>query len=98
MPRRKHSQNTFVQGQWNVICDVCGFKFKSGDTKERWDGLRVCLDDFEERHPADFFKVDGEDTSVPFSRPEDQATESAAPDTPADTTTDVPDGTFNGEL
>ena len=98
MPRRKKNQNTLVLGQWSVLCDVCGFKFKSGDIKERWDGLRVCHDDFEQRHPSDFFRVRGEDTSVPFTRPDDQGTESAAPDSYADTLTDVPEGTNNGEL
>ena len=98
MPTRTKNQNTLVLGQWSVLCDVCGFKFKSGDIKERWDGLMVCHDDWEVRHPADFFRVEGEDTSVPFTRPEDQSEESAAPDSPADTLTDVPDGTFDGGL
>ena len=98
MPTRTKNQNTLVLGQWNVLCDVCGFKFKSGDIKERWGGLRVCADDYEQRHVADFFKVDGEDPSVPYSRPDDQGTESAAPDAYADTTIDIPEGTFSGEL
>lgn len=110
MPRRSKNQNTLVLGQWNVLCDVCGMKFKSGDIKERWDGLKVCPDDFEARHVADFFRINGEDTSVPFNRPEDQGQQAddantdingdPFPDTsdPNGTLTSVPTGTNNGEL
>lgn len=70
MPTRRHNQNTLVLGQWNVLCDVCGFKFKSGDVQKRWDGLYVCKDDYEVRHPSDFFKGTKDDQRVPFNRPD----------------------------
>ena len=70
MPARKYNQNTYHHGQWNVSCDVCGFKFKSGDIKKRWDGLYVCKDDFEQRHPSDFMKGFRDDPSVPYTRPD----------------------------
>jgi len=98
MAKRTHNQNSHTHGQWNVICDVCGFKFKSSDINERWDGLMVCADDYEKRHPADFFKVDPEDTSVPFVRHDTD--DGTAPQEPTriDTTEDVPTGTFDGSL
>ena len=57
-------------GQWNVICDVCGFKFKSGQIQKRWDGLYVCPKDYEPRHPQDFLRGIPDDQSVAFTRPE----------------------------
>lgn len=68
-------KNHLILGNWNVICDVCGQKYKASETKKRWDGLIVCPQDFENRHPQDFLRVRREQISVPFSRPE------AEPDT-----------------
>jgi hypothetical protein len=56
-----------IQGQWNVLCPVCGFKRKSSEMKLRWDGLYVCPEDWEIRHPQDFLRISSDDTSVPFS-------------------------------
>lgn len=47
----------FSSGKWNIICDVCGFKFKSDEVRRRWDGLIVCKDDFEHDHPQKFIRV-----------------------------------------
>jgi len=51
------SRNTYISGQWNVICDVCSKKIKSGIAKKRWDGFIVCPEDFEFRHPQDFVRA-----------------------------------------
>ena len=64
------SANHLHWGAWNAMCDVCGFKFKSFQLRKRWDGLMVCSDDFEHRHPQDLIKIPKEDTSVPWTRPE----------------------------
>ena len=63
------AKNHFVSGEWNVICDSCGKKIKSGEAKQRWDGFIVCPDDFENRHPQDFIKTRVDKMIVPFSRP-----------------------------
>lgn len=63
------SKNYFLSGQWNVICDVCSRKIKSGQAKQRWDGFIVCPDDFEYRHPQDFVKAKTDKITVPFTRP-----------------------------
>lgn len=56
---------------WNAICDVCGFQYKAKDLRKRWDGLMVCKDDFEVRHPLDFYRVKNDHHQLPFTRPND---------------------------
>lgn len=63
-------QNNLKWGDWNAICDCCGFKFKASELRERWDGLMVCPEDWESRHPQDFLRVRGDNPSVPWTRPE----------------------------
>ncbi len=64
------SATIWTTGTWNVICDVCGFRYKANEIKHRWDGLVVCPQDWEERHPMDLFQAREEKTGVPFTRPE----------------------------
>lgn len=59
-----------VLGDWNAICDVCGFKYKASQLKKRWDGFMVCPEDWEVRHPQDFVRSKPDDQSVPWTRPE----------------------------
>lgn len=71
MAKRRHDQNSLVLGDWNAICDVCGFKYKASELKEQWDGdklLMVCQDDWEPRHPMDYFEAPGDDSSVDWNR------------------------------
>lgn len=70
MPTRLYDQNSLVEGQWNAICDVCGFKYKSGDLKKRWDGLMCCKEDWEIRQPLDFVRGVPDNQSVPWTRPD----------------------------
>lgn len=56
-------------GTWNYYCDVCGTKYKATHSKERWDGLQVCPDCFELRHPQDFVRTKGDKVSVDWQRP-----------------------------
>lgn len=62
--------STYVAGEWNLICDVCGFRFKSGKIKKRWDGLLVCEDDWETDHPQKYIRVREDGQSVPYIRDE----------------------------
>lgn len=62
-------RNHLILGDWNVLCDSCGRKFKASSIKKRWDGLMVCPEDYEMRHPSDFLRVQREKISVPFVRP-----------------------------
>ena len=61
-------------GTWASICDVCGFRFPSDKLKDRWDGLKVCHNDWESRHPQDFIKIREEKIAPDWVRP-------VAPDT-----------------
>lgn len=63
-------QNYYKKGTHNVICDRCGFKFKSDQVKRTWDGLYVCEDDWEPKHPQLFIRARGDKQTVPFSRTE----------------------------
>ena len=56
-------------GNWNAICDVCGFKFKANELRRRWDGYMVCFSDFEERQPQDLIRSRPEKQSAPWVRP-----------------------------
>jgi len=60
------------KGDWNAICDRCGFKFKFSQLKLEWDGLYVCTANgcFENRQPQDYVKGVRDDMSVPVSRPD----------------------------
>lgn len=62
-------KNYLTLGDWNALCDSCGRKFKASTLKRRWDGLMVCQEDYELRHPSDFLRVQKERISVPWARP-----------------------------
>lgn len=38
------------------------------ESKKTWDGLRVCPEDYEPRHPQDFVKGRAENIAVPDAR------------------------------
>lgn len=89
-------------GDWNAICQVCGFKFKANQLRKRWDSLMVCKEDWEPRHPQDLIKQPKEDTSVPWTSPERSDTFIADPGYVAASVgsqeNTIPSGTFNNEL
>jgi hypothetical protein len=60
----------YIAGDWQVQCDVCSRSILASEARHRWDGLIVCAEDYESRHPMDFIRVKPERQSVPFSRPE----------------------------
>lgn len=60
----------FELGQWNVICDRCGFKFKARSLREEWTGLRVCGDCWEARHPQERVRGKQDRQAPPWARPE----------------------------
>lgn len=60
----------YKAGQWYVICDVCGFRHHSDEIKLRWDGLRVCKEDWEPRHPQEFGRTVNDQQTVDYARPE----------------------------
>ena len=62
--------DTFKSGDWNAICDSCGFKFKASKLRKRWDGFMVCPADWNIRHPLDMAKAPAPQEPVPWTRPE----------------------------
>lgn len=57
--------------KWNVICQVCRKKLKSNEVRKRWDGLLVCNEDYEEKHPRDMpIPPQREQAPIPFASPE----------------------------
>lgn len=82
-------RNYLKPGDWNCICDVCGFEFKASQIRKRWDGLMTCPSDFELRNPLDFLRVPADRQSVPWARPEGPDTFIAGP-TPLQTEANVP--------
>lgn len=63
-------QNHYVSGDWNAICDRCGFKFKASELTEEWTGRMVCKQDWEPRHPQTLIKSRDETISTPWARTE----------------------------
>lgn len=57
-------------GEWNALCDVCGFKFKDTELKLRWDGLMVCSKDWETRHPQELIRPLPTEKAPKWTRPE----------------------------
>lgn len=57
-------------GNYNTICDVCGFKYKATGLRKRWDGLMVCMQDWEIRHPQELIRPIPDQNKVPWTRPE----------------------------
>lgn len=65
----------FTSGNWNFICEVCGFKRKATDGVERWDGLMVCKPTikagcWETRHPQELIRPIADQQKLPWTRPE----------------------------
>lgn len=82
----------YVSGEFNFICDVCGFKKKSSEARERWDGLMACRKCWEPRQPQDFVQTKEDKITTEWSRkePDDQfvtVNYTFTPDPP-------PEGTF----
>jgi len=46
----------FKSGDNWISCDVCGLNILASDSKKRWDGVIVCPEDWEVRHPQDFVR------------------------------------------
>jgi hypothetical protein len=38
--------------RWYLLCDSCGRKITNLEARKRWDGLIVCPNDWEVKHPA----------------------------------------------
>lgn len=59
----------YKRGDYNVICDISGFKYKRSECQKTWDGFIVHRKYFERRHPQDFVKASHDRQAVPEARP-----------------------------
>lgn len=53
---------------YNAVCESCGFYYKASELQHRWDGLWVCPEDWEVRHPSDFYRNRSDVHVLPFVR------------------------------
>jgi hypothetical protein len=63
-------RNRYIKGDYNVICDMTGFKVKASTCRLVWDGHFVKHSEWEPRHPQDFVKGVPDMKPVPIARPE----------------------------
>ncbi|GAF77397.1 unnamed protein product, partial [marine sediment metagenome] len=59
----------FIPGDWWLVCDVCGFDYRSSDMKERWDHAMVCTECWEKRNEQEGVRGIAEKIAVPIARP-----------------------------
>ena len=88
------SKNRQIPGDWNVITDCCGMKRKFSQVIRQWDGLIVCPEHHDPRHPLDFIKSTHDDQRVPIARPESTFLYRTDLDGTVSTTNLVTNGTF----
>lgn len=80
--------NQLILGDWNAICDQCGFKYKASDMMARWDGNMVCRACWEPRHPQDFIRSVPDQQRVAWVRP--AATDTFVEGSTCSTSTAIP--------
>ena len=62
----------FATGKYSqAICDRCGYQYPYLDLKKEWNGLFVCQECFEPKHPQ---------LDPPYSRPDPEALQNPRPD------------------
>lgn len=59
-----------IPGDPWVICDICGSRFRMSQTRKTWDGLRVCPEDYDPKHPLLNIRGKADRQAVFDSRPE----------------------------
>ena len=62
-----------ILGDYNAICDQCGFKYKrfQGNLKLQWNNLLTCPKCYEDRQPQDFVRGLKDRMTVSIPRPDD---------------------------
>lgn len=60
----------YIKGDYDAICEICGFKFKASELRRRWDGYFVDSRCWEPRHPQDFIRGVADIQAPVWTRPE----------------------------
>lgn len=58
----------YAPGDWNAVCDYCGFAFKASLLRRDWQGLMVCTADYNPRQPQDFVRSTPDKQTPPWTR------------------------------
>jgi hypothetical protein len=66
----KTNEHKYIPGDNWIICDRCGFQIRHSAALQTWDGLLVCEQDFESRHPLELTQQRRRVEGVKNSRPE----------------------------
>jgi len=66
----RNPKSEYIPGDYWVICDRCGFKYRRSECRLTWDNLLVCRKDWEPRHPQDFVRSKRDNQRVPIPRPD----------------------------
>jgi len=74
----------YTHGDYNVVCDICGQKFKGSKCRMQWNNLFVCKVCFEPRNPQDFVKGIRDEQKAPIPRPDSTPVFITKPITPGD--------------
>lgn len=61
---------SYKAGDWKAICQRCGSIFKGSELRRTWDGLYVCKDDWEPKHPQLYVTGVRDDQRPPFVLPD----------------------------
>ena len=92
----KHTANPdFKSGDNWIECDVCGMDIYASDSKKRWDGLIVCPDDWEMRHPQDFVRARKDKIAADITRSAKDGIDVSPTLSGQGADTTIPEGTFN---
>lgn len=62
--------NNYRPGDYWMMCQSCGFSYRYSQMARRWDGLWVCPQDWEPRHPQDMVRGRVDRQRVPHPSPE----------------------------
>lgn len=57
-------------GMYVVECDRCGREIWSDEAHKTWEGLLVCFEDWEPRHPQEYVRGKPDRQRVPNPRPQ----------------------------
>lgn len=64
--------NFYKEGDFNRICDACGFKVKASGTRKQWNGLIVCKRHWEAQNQQDFLQAKVDKQWVVDPRPDSE--------------------------
>lgn len=69
MSARVGPADYYADGEWNLVCSMCGRKMKSHEAIKNWQGMWRHVRCNEPRQVQDFVRAVPDDQTVPFSQP-----------------------------